>query len=235
MLFRQEIEARAVRARFGARAFALLPHCLVAVLPRKDPMHKVMSQIQLDANRRNAQKSTGPRTAPGKGRSARNNTRHGFFTRALILTSGPSAEDPAQWERFRDTFRTDFQPASHYERVLVDVLATCMWRARRVKRFEARLFADTTPAIEGNILDSLVRYENRLTRQFDRAWNLLHMCKKNDSFLSIQKRLEARAKKKNDNSNPSQCSPLKKGGRGVGHPYVPPCLGAYVPFVQNKK
>jgi len=188
-------------------------------------MHKVMSQIQIDANRRNAKKSTGPCTPAGKACSARNNTRHGFFTRALVLSSGPSAEDPAEFERLRAAFRNDFQPASHYERVLVDVLATCMWRARRVRRFESHLFRDASattspdssaPApFEGNALMSLIRYENRLTRQFERAWNLLKACKKKDSLLSIQKRLETRAserstpnlksdgKTKNANSNPT--------------------------------
>ena len=48
-------------------------------------MSRKSSQNRIEANRRNAQKSTGPRTDEGKARSAKNSTTHGFSA----LTSNP--------------------------------------------------------------------------------------------------------------------------------------------------
>jgi len=47
------------------------------------------SQARLDANRKNARRSTGPRTEEGKQASSKNDTRHGFFARLLPV------EEPA--------------------------------------------------------------------------------------------------------------------------------------------
>ena len=75
-------------------------------------MHKVMSQKQIAANRRNARLSTGPRTRAGKARSARNNTRHGLFSRSLFLTAGPDPENPADFLALRAAFYADFNLGS---------------------------------------------------------------------------------------------------------------------------
>jgi hypothetical protein len=124
-------------------------------------MHKVMSAEQIAANRRNARLSTGPRTRDGKARAARNNTRHGLFSRSLFLTAGPDPENPADFLALRAALYADFNlvsSANHYrdcqgavlaygntpsdlnhamQYVLVDRLARLHWLARRVTRFEA--------------------------------------------------------------------------------------------------
>jgi len=39
------------------------------------------TQAQINANRENAEKSTGPKTAEGKAASSKNATRHGFYSK----------------------------------------------------------------------------------------------------------------------------------------------------------
>ena len=172
-------------------------------------MHKTMSPEQLAANRRNAQKSTGPRTEKGKTRSSRNNTRHGFFSRDLVLRGCTASEDPADLEKLHADFYADLKPASQIERRLVDRMVQCLWLARRVRHFEEASFRCDPPDLgPGSIPAELryfhhpaflamIRFENRLDRGFRHAWSLLS---------AGRKCRVAGAKtpmKKNSNSNPS--------------------------------
>lgn len=99
-------------------------------------MRKTMTPAAIAANRRNALKSTGPRTPEGKARASRNNLRHGLHSRELVIPSGPLAESRAQFEALRAAFHADLRPATAYEAELVDRMACCHWLARRVQRFE---------------------------------------------------------------------------------------------------
>ena len=59
-----------------------------------EPPPRKTSQKQIEANRRNAQRSTGPRTEEGKGRSSRNAVRHGVYGSPVPVPRGPFREDP---------------------------------------------------------------------------------------------------------------------------------------------
>jgi hypothetical protein len=95
------------------------------------------SERQIRANRRNALKSTGPRTAAGKAASARNALRHGLTAHQVVI----DGEDPAQFDALLHRFRCEFQPGSAMEEFLVERLAGLAWRLRRVPLFEAALLA----------------------------------------------------------------------------------------------
>ncbi len=58
---------------------------------------------QIAANQVNAQKSTGPRTPPGKAMSCRNSVKHGLSGRGIVL---PEAEEQAVDERFKEWRRS---------------------------------------------------------------------------------------------------------------------------------
>ena len=58
-----------------------------------------MSTIkQIEANRANALRSTGPRTEAGKAASSGNALRHGFTARRVVI----EGEDPVLFDRLRD-------------------------------------------------------------------------------------------------------------------------------------
>ncbi len=72
---------------------------------------------QLEANRRNALRSTGPRTEQGKRRSSMNAARHGFTGRLLVgLQHGPFADDPDELQEFIQSVLEELQPRSAQER-----------------------------------------------------------------------------------------------------------------------
>ena len=95
------------------------------------------STEQIKANRLNALKSTGPRTAKGKARSSRNALTHGLTAQEIVIPG----EDPAAYQAFRQQLIDDLQPNGSCELDLVERLAATFWRLRRIPRFEAILLA----------------------------------------------------------------------------------------------
>jgi hypothetical protein len=91
---------------------------------------------QIHANRRNAQKSTGPRTAQGKAVSSMNALSSGIDAKSTVIPS----EDPAALAALTSEFLAEHRPQSATERALVDTLITCEWFLRRLRLAEAQLW-----------------------------------------------------------------------------------------------
>ena len=91
---------------------------------------------QIAANRRNASKSTGPRTEEGKHRSRCNAVRHGLTAETVIDT----LEDAEDYKAFEAAITADYDAQSAVERELVLRLAGLLWRLRRATTIEAGLF-----------------------------------------------------------------------------------------------
>ncbi len=91
------------------------------------------------ANRRKAQLSTGPRTEEGKRRSRQNALKHGILASALLITAGEGAEDPAEFNEFLTGLRRDLAPVGTLEEMMVEKIAVCWWRQKRVLSCEAGL------------------------------------------------------------------------------------------------
>lgn len=98
----------------------------------------MMTAAKLEANRRNAQLSTGPRSTKGRARSATNATTHGILSRCAVL----QGEDGAMMDSLRDSLEQELQPATAVERMLTDHVVACMWRLRRVYAMETALVAE---------------------------------------------------------------------------------------------
>ena len=111
------------------------------------------SPKRVEANRKNAAKSTGPKTDAGKARTARNSTKHGLTAQ---LETVPDALDG-----YRETLRgwvDELRPSGVVERALVERACRGAWRLDRCARYEdaavARLARD---AAERHVRDATTR------------------------------------------------------------------------------
>jgi hypothetical protein len=90
---------------------------------------------QIEANRRNAVKSTGPSTGEGKRRSRRNAVRHGLCAETVIEI----IEDVEDYSAFEAAVIADYDAQTAVERELVLRLASLLWRLRRATSIETDL------------------------------------------------------------------------------------------------
>jgi hypothetical protein len=91
---------------------------------------------QIEANRRNAQLSTGPVTEEGKKQSRQNAVRHGLTAETVI----DALEDAEDYAAFELAVTADYDAQSAVERELVLRLASLLWRLRRATAIESGLF-----------------------------------------------------------------------------------------------
>ena len=91
------------------------------------------SRAQIAANRRNALKSTGPKTAEGKGAVGQNALRHGLCAERVVVLD----ESPADYAAFAAGLHAALAPVDDYEAALAERIVQCEWRLRRVWRMEA--------------------------------------------------------------------------------------------------
>jgi hypothetical protein len=98
---------------------------------------KMLSQKQLDANRRNAAKSTGPKTPAGRAASAANATKHGLYSPHILVSGRTFQEDPAEFDALRRRFAIALKPVGPIEEMLVDQIVTAHWRLCRAQMAEA--------------------------------------------------------------------------------------------------
>ncbi len=94
------------------------------------------SALQISANRRNALKSTGPQTRSGKVASRMNALKHGLTAEQVVLFD----EDVEEFQRFFRQWVRAFKPKGFIEHQLIERIAICAWRLRRVYRIETGLF-----------------------------------------------------------------------------------------------
>jgi hypothetical protein len=95
----------------------------------------MVSNKQLEANRANAKKSTGPRSQSGKARSRLNSRKHGLTAKMLIIVG----ENADEFDQLRAALMDEYDPQSVLVCELVERLAGILWRLRRVPFFEAAI------------------------------------------------------------------------------------------------
>ena len=124
---------------------------------------------QIDANRRNAEHSTGPRTPEGKAASSHNALKHGLTSAQIVLPT----ESQAEFDELANELREEYQPDTPSESLLVDQLIAASWKLRRVRAAEAHFYqtidSATDPLIDDPKLERLARHEARIERSFYRA------------------------------------------------------------------
>ena len=96
-----------------------------------------ISEKQLNANRENAKKSTGPKTEDGKNIVRRNACRHELTGQVFTMTE----DDRAAYEIFAKGFMADLKPEGAFELTLVQSVADGYWRLHRSVAMENNTFA----------------------------------------------------------------------------------------------
>jgi hypothetical protein len=91
---------------------------------------------QIQANRLNAQKSTGPRSPEGKAVSRFNAAKTGIDAKSQIIPG----EDPVELQDLIEEYRERWQPSTPEQRLLVDILVQDEWLLRRFRRIDAEIF-----------------------------------------------------------------------------------------------
>ena len=95
------------------------------------------SEKKAEADRRNALKSTGPKTPEGKAAFSLNALKHGLLSQEILLPR----EDQEALRELDECLRNELQPVGELENLLVDRIIASYWRLRRVGRIEAGIFA----------------------------------------------------------------------------------------------
>jgi len=129
----------------------------------RDRIKPITTAHQLAANRANARKSTGPRTAAGKARSRGNARRHGFAARAL----GARGADPAFGRIVAALCAADGDPLLREQAVII---ADAQLQIQRIRMARVTLGDDPAGGANGIAeIMSLDRYERRALSRRRRA------------------------------------------------------------------
>src|SRR5437867_9576262 len=140
---------------------------------------------QIEANRLNAQHSTGPSTPEGRAAVRLNGLKYGLYAETLILPG----EDPAGFDALLDRLDAEHQPATPTEEIFVSQIAMASWRRLRVQRMEAAFYK--------NKHKCLIEDDNRWYRALDLIGRLAFIAQcdadcGSKSVLAGFKRYEAR-------------------------------------------
>ena len=116
------------------------------------------SDKKIEANRRNAQRSTGPKTSAGKTRAAQNAITHGLTARRFLLPW----EDAEAFADLIAGFDAEYCPMGAVETALVYEAAGCTWRLQRAHEMEADRIGIRTMAASGYDPDGMASFFARL-------------------------------------------------------------------------
>jgi hypothetical protein len=112
------------------------------------------TKAQISVNRRNARKSTGPKTAEGKAAVAHNAVKHGLFAHENVV----KCEKQADFDAFREELLAGLAPAGGVEAMMAERIVSLSWRLKRVERLNSEAIDVMIAKIE---TDSFERRQRR--------------------------------------------------------------------------
>jgi hypothetical protein len=127
------------------------------------------SQKQIDANRRNALKSTGPKSEEGKARSSMNALRHGLTAAQAVLPH----ENEDDYEKLREGMLESYAPEDSAEQAVVEELVNAYWRLQRLHRVETQYWDNVGGSYnrgDQGIAEALLQTPDRQMRNFFRYY-----------------------------------------------------------------
>src|ERR1041385_3635018 len=96
------------------------------------------TQAQIEANRRNSEKSTGPVTRAGKAASSQNAIKTGVYPESLLI----DGESSAPLDDLAREYQATCRPVGPREQAAVNTLIHSDWLLRRMRRVETLLWKD---------------------------------------------------------------------------------------------
>jgi len=141
------------------------------------------TEKQIEANRRNAQKSTGPRTPEGKAAVKLNALRHGMRARTVVLPG----EDRQEFIRLCDTLEAEWQPRTSTELFYLEQMAVSQWKLTRMEVGEAGIYHEVAGAkTQIPLLDRIWKAQHSMERSFARAQRELERIQSSRPFQDQQ-------------------------------------------------
>jgi hypothetical protein len=122
---------------------------------------------QIEANRQNAQSSTGPTTEEGRQRSSQNALKHGLTAKIALIPG----EDEEEYKEFCLGLMDFWSPCDQGERAHVEELINIQWRLRRAQKLEAQVFCTALPDFKA--VNTLSLHAARLKRQYSATFKEL--------------------------------------------------------------
>ncbi len=118
--------------------------------------HKSVTDKVLEANRRNAKKSTGPKSDAGKLAMRHNAARHGLLAKQILFRHHETERN--EYKNLLNSLERDYMPVGLVERMLVEEIGTCWWKLRTATRWEIKGLRAHHQASE-RVVDELSRKE----------------------------------------------------------------------------
>ena len=151
---------------------------------------------QSESSRTNGALSNGPKTEEGKARSSQNSLKHGLNSDKILVLHTEKQQD---YDALRAAYLKRFAPQDEVELELVDEMVGAKWRLRRIRSIETetlemrmedqdeyirkrgenptdsrrQAMAFKSLSDTSQSLNTLSRYETRLQRTYDRAFENL--------------------------------------------------------------
>src|SRR5689334_12382650 len=128
-----------------------------------------MSSIyRVEANRANAQKSTGPSTPEGKAVSSMNALKHGATAASTVIPG----EDPAAYERLVADYQSDLRPTTALEQFQVDTMIRSDWQRRRLGKIEDDIYRELqSEGVTPDQIDIKVLRDSATGRLLRKIWS----------------------------------------------------------------
>src|ERR1017187_5865203 len=114
----------------------LTPQPRPPILDRPLSSRLMASKKQIEANRLNAQKSTGPSSAEGKVPSSMNALKTGIDAKTHLIRG----ETSTALQELTGEYHGRFRPSTPEQRMLVDTLIDCEWLLRRFRPIQTPLW-----------------------------------------------------------------------------------------------
>jgi hypothetical protein len=162
---------------------------------------------QIEANRLNAQASTGPTSAEGKAKTSLNALSHGFYSKHLLLPD----EDPAELELLRCSLIESYNPEDGAELLLVERIISSQWKLQRLNKLEAKTLEAPFGEFVLRDLERLSRLAQQLDAAMHRAIKALREMRKEK-----QKQQEAQDKPTSNVRNEPNSPSKSRLARGLG-------------------